>query len=457
MKIYDTLAGGKRDFAPASGEVRMYVCGVTPYAPSHVGHAMSYVVFDVIRRYLEYLDYGVRHVQNFTDLDDKIIERAAQAGTSVEELAERFIAEYFRDMDRLNVQKASVYPRASQEIPKMVELIQSMIGMGTAYAANGDVYFRVTKDPSYGKLSHRSLDTMRAGARVESSEQKEHPMDFTLWKAAKPGEPVWQSPWGPGRPGWHIECSAMALRYLGNSVDIHGGGQDLVFPHHENEIAQSEAVSGGEPFVRFWVHNGLLHLDQEKMSKSLGNMITVQEALSRYSADALRLCFLSSHYRSPGTYSDEGVAGAERAMGRLRQAANLAGPEQPTGALDAVPYRQRFLEAMEDDFNTPRALAAFFDLAREVNREAEEGHSVADAQTALLELGRSVLGLTFAEPAVEVTDELAVRVQALVDQRAELRNSKRFAEADAVRDELAALHVTLTDTPGGTEWQVTSS
>ena len=456
MRIHDTLTGEKREFVPAGDEARMYVCGVTPYAPAHVGHAMSYVVFDVVRRYLEYCGHRVRHVQNFTDVDDKIIERAAQEGTSVDDLAQRYIAEYFRDMGAMSVLEAHAYPRASQEVPRMVELIAALVDKGTAYAAGGDVYFRVTRDPSYGKLSHRTLDSMRAGARVEASELKEHPTDFALWKAAKPGEPVWESPWGPGRPGWHIECSAMVLAYLGQPVDIHGGGQDLVFPHHENEIAQSEAVSDGAPFVRFWVHNGLLHLDQEKMSKSLRNLVTVQEALAQFSADALRLFFLGSHYRSPGTYSEEAVAAAEQAMARLRQAATMDASEETGEALDSSPHRQQFLEAMDDDFNTPQALAALFDLAREVNRAEEEGRSVIGAQATLLELGRRVLGLTFAGREAAVPDELATRIQELVDRRTTLRNEKRFAEADAVRDELAAMHVSLNDGPDGTVWKVTS-
>ena len=272
MKLSDTLTGEKRDFSPAGDEVKMYVCGVTPYASAHVGHAMSYVVFDVLHRYLEYRGYRVRRVQNFTDIDDKLIDRANQEGTTVTDLAERLIDEYFADMAALNVRNADVYPRATQELPTIIEMIEGLIAKQFAYSADGDVYFRVTRDPGYGKLSHRSLDGMRAGARVEESAAKEHPMDFALWKAAKPGEPAWDSPWGPGRPGWHIECSAMSLRYLGETIDIHGGGQDLVFPHHENEIAQSEAFTGARPFVRHWLHNGLLLLGDEKMSKSVGNL-----------------------------------------------------------------------------------------------------------------------------------------------------------------------------------------
>ena len=452
MKIYDTLSGEKREFTPSGDQVRMYVCGVTPYAPAHVGHAMSYMVFDVVRRYLEYRGHTVRHVQNFTDVDDKLINRAQGVGTTVEALAQRYIGEYFKEMGALNVQEAHVYPRASQEVPRMVETIGGLIGKGAAYAADGNVYFRVTRAESYGKLSRRSLESMRAGARVEAQEKKEHPMDFALWKATKPGEPQWASPWGPGRPGWHIECSVMALTYLGQPVDIHGGGQDLVFPHHENEIAQSEALSNGAPFVNFWLHNGLLQMAEEKMSKSTGNLVTLREVLGRFSPDSLRLSILGSHYRSPATYSEEAIVAAERAMARLRQAALLASP-QAGPALDPGPYRRRFLEAMDDDFNTPQALAALFDLAREVNRAAEAGQSVAQAQEALLQLGRRVLGFTYAEVQSNAPPELVEEIQALVDRRGEYRAQRRFAEADGLRKELARRNVLLTDTPTGTEWR----
>ena len=337
MKLSDTLTGEKRDFAPAGDTVRMYVCGVTPYSSAHVGHAMSYIVFDVLHRYLEFRGFSVRRVQNFTDIDDKLIDRAAQEGATVEALAEKHIAEYFEDMAALNVREADLYPRATQEIPKIVEVISGLIDSGHAYASGGDVYFRVRSAADYGKLSHRSLDSMRAGARIEPGVEKEHPMDFALWKSAKAGEPAWESPWGPGRPGWHIECSAMALRYLGESIDIHGGGQDLVFPHHENETAQSEAFTGARPFASFWLHNGLLNLDSEKMSKSLGNLVTIRDALQRYSADAIRLSVLNAHYRSPGYYSDEALAGAERAAGRLRQAAAARRTPAPRSGWTPLP------------------------------------------------------------------------------------------------------------------------
>ncbi len=453
MKLTDTLTGRKRDFAPAGDEVRIYVCGVTPYSPAHVGHAMSYIVFDVLHRYLEFRGFAVRRVQNFTDIDDKLIERAAQEGTTVEALAEKHVAEYFENMAALNVREADVYPRATRELPKIIEMIAGLVASGHAYESSGDVYFRVRSGAEYGELSRRSLDAMRAGARVEPGVGKEHPMDFALWKSAKEGEPAWDSPWGAGRPGWHIECSAMALRYLGESIDIHGGGQDLVFPHHENEIAQSEAFTGKRPFARFWLHNGLLNMDAQKMSKSLGNLVTISEALERYSADAIRLSVLNAHYRSPGYYSDEALAGAERAAARLRQA--LAAPANPgaAAALDPKPARDRFVEAMDDDLNTPQALAALFDLARDVNRASAEGRSVVAAQETLRELA-GVLGLSLREPETADDGEFAARVEALVARRAELRAARDFAGADAVRAELAAMGVELADSPSGpTTWR----
>ena len=453
MKLSDTLTGEKRDFEPAGDEVRIYVCGVTPYSSAHVGHAMSYIVFDVLHRYLEFRGFTVRRVQNFTDIDDKLIDRAAQEGATVEELAERHIGEYFANMAALNVREADEYPRATQEVPKIIEVISGLIDTGHAYESNGDVYFRVRSDEQYGKLSHRSLDAMRAGARIEPGVQKEHPMDFALWKSAKPGEPSWESPWGGGRPGWHIECSAMALRYLGESIDIHGGGQDLIFPHHENEIAQSEAFTGTRPFARFWLHNGLLNMDAQKMSKSLGNLVTISDALERYSADAIRLSVLNAHYRSPGYYSDEALAGSERAAARLRQAASAEPNTGAAGALDASETRARFIEAMDDDLNSPQAVAALFDLARDINRGSTEGQDVASAQETLCEL-TAVLGLTLEEREASVDADLAARVEALVEQRAALRAARDFAGADAVRDELTALGVELTDSPSGTTWRV---
>ena len=461
MRLYNTLTGQERDFVPADGKtVKMYVCGVTPYSATHVGHALSYVIFDTLRRYLEYQGYQVKHVQNFTDVDDKIIQRARETGIREDELSERYIEDFFRTMDALNIRRADIYPLATQEIPRIIDTIQDLVDKGFAYPAAGDVYFRVNRSRDYGKLSHRTLEGMIAGARVQVDEDKENPMDFVLWKGAKPGEPSWGSPWGPGRPGWHIECTAMSLRYLDYPLDIHGGGQDLIFPHHENEIAQSEAHTGIEPFARHWVHNGLLQLGEDKMSKSLGNLVSVAEALKRCSADALRIYFLSSHYRSPLQYSDEGADAMERSMDRFRHALRPddgAAPgevEEGTGkGLDAAPFRQRFLAAMDDDLNTPQAIAALYDLAREINRARDSGQRTAAAQDTLRRLG-SILGLTFAGRAVG-NEELAAKpfIDLLISARAELRQAQQYALADRIRDDLAAQGVTLEDSPNGTFWQ----
>ncbi|MDP3063297.1 MAG: cysteine--tRNA ligase, partial [Chloroflexota bacterium] len=400
----------------------------------------------------ESLGYRVEHVQNFTDVEDKIILHAQQRKLTPEALTAEFIEDYFAGMDALNVMRATRYPLATQEIPRMLELIQKLIDEGYAYPAQGSVYFRVEKAVGYGSLSHRSLEGMMAGARVEPGEGKEHPMDFALWKAAKPGEPAWDSPWGKGRPGWHIECSAMALAYLGETIDIHGGGQDLIFPHHENEAAQSESYTHKRPFARFWVHNGLLQLGSEKMSKSLGNLVTLKDALSRHSSDALRLFFLSSYYRAPLTYTEEAVEAMERGAERLRTALREA-PASGGAPLDASQYRQRFLAALDDDLNTPQASAALFDLARETNRARDEGMDVSAAQQTLRELG-GLLGLTF--KARESKDAVAVEpfIQLLIETRKELRAAKQYALADAIRNKLAALGVALEDTPQGTVWRM---
>ena len=452
MKLYNTLSGQVEKFVPANGnQVKMYVCGVTPYSATHVGHALSYVVFDTLRRYLEHKGYEVRHVQNFTDIDDKIIQRAQETGVAEDALVEEFIDDYFHAMDALNIRRAAEYPRATREIPRIIDAIAGLIDRGHAYPAAGDVYFRVTSKDDYGKLSHRTLDSMIAGARIQVDENKEHPMDFVLWKGAKPGEPSWESPWGPGRPGWHIECTAMSLEYLGEQLDIHGGGQDLVFPHHENEIAQSECYTGARPFSRYWMHNGLLQLGADKMSKSLGNLVPVVEALENYSADAMRLYFLSSHYRSPLAYSDAGAAAVERSLERVRHAltpGNGSGPQ-----VDAATHTARFTAAMDDDLNTPQAVAALFDLARDINRGRDAGNRIDDGQAALRELG-GVLGLTFAERASTDADLAAAPfIDLLVSVRSELRAARQFELADRIRDGLAAQGVALEDGPQGTQWQ----
>ena len=451
MKIHNTLSGKTEDFEALDGKVNMYVCGITPYSASHIGHAMMSVIFDVVRRYLEFKGYDVRHIQNFTDIDDKMILAANSTGIDVADLAESNIADYLAEMDALNVARAHEYPRATAEIGKITEIIAKLIEKGYAYPVAGDVYFRVNQDEDYGKLSHRDLDGLIAGARVEVDERKEDAMDFALWKSQKPGEPAWDSPWGMGRPGWHIECSAMAIKYLGSSIDIHGGGRDLIFPHHENEIAQSESFTDEVPFSRFWMHNGMLRLGEDKMSKSIGNIVTVGEALSSYSPDALRLFFLSSHYRAPLLYTEANVAGQERALERLKNAVRPASAASVGSTIDASPAKAQFVEAMDDDFNTPRALAAMFDLAREINRGKDEGADVLGAQDTLRELS-GVLGISLDETAE--TSGAGPFVQMLVNVRTELRAARQFDIADSIRDRLSELGVTIEDTPEGTEWRI---
>ena len=452
MRLYNTLSGQKEEFVPQGDEVKMYVCGINPYDDAHIGHALSYIFFDVVRRYLEFRGYRVKHVQNITDIEDNIITQANRLGVSVAELTQKYVERYDEDMESLNVLRAHVYPRAMGEIDKMIEVIQGLVDKGFAYAVGGNVYFRVRNVPDYGKLSHRSLESMMAGARVEEGEDKEHPMDFVLWKATKPGEPSWDSPWGKGRPGWHIECSAMSLRYLGEAIDIHGGGQDVLFPHHENEIAQSESFTGKKPFVKYWLHNGLVLVGEEKGSRSLSNLITIREALQKYSADAVRIFSLSSYYRSPVTYSEETLEAAERGAERLRQAAG-GGDEgkKSNGSIDIEAYRQRFIEAMDDDFGTPQAIAVLFDMAREINRVTEEGHEAGEARALLKELA-GVLGLTLKEPEMPFVGAEPF-IQLLISTRNQLREAKQFQLADEIRDKLVELGIALEDTAQGTMWK----
>jgi cysteinyl-tRNA synthetase len=472
MKVFNTLSGQKEEFRPKGKTVNIYVCGVTVYDDCHIGHAMSYVLFDVIRRYLEFKGYKVKHVQNFTDIDDKIIDRANQLGVSSSELTEKYIDGYFRDMDALNIERAHIYPKATEEIPKIIEVIQGLIDKGYAYESDGSVYFRVKNFPGYGKLSHKDLDDMISRGSCEVG-KKEYPLDFALWKAAKPGEPFWPSPWGQGRPGWHIECSAMALRYLGKSLDIHGGGQDLIFPHHENEITQSESFTGTVPFARYWLHNGLLQFGEDKMSKSLGNLITVKQALERYSPDAIRLFIIGSHYRSPLTYSEETLKAAEVGMERLRQAIRDGGGGKTV--LDAEPFKRRFIDSMDDDFNTAQAAAVLFDLVRDINRGREQNYDVADARNTLVELAK-VLGFTLEAPTRPPLDagpfigllsefsyefkkaprqDLKVEqlIQLLIEAREKSRQAKQWQMADMIRNRLIDLGVALEDTPKGTVWK----
>ena len=453
MRIYNTLTARLEEFVPEGDTVRIYVCGVTPYDESHVGHALSYIVFDALRRYLEYTGLKVRHVQNFTDIDDKLIMRANLQGTTVAALAERYVQRYLEDMRDLNILPATVYPRATEEVPAIVEIIERLIEKGYAYAAAGDVYYRVRQKADYGKLSHRTLGSMIAEARVEAGEDKEFAGDFALWKGAKPGEPSWESPWGPGRPGWHIECTAMSIKYLGPTLDIHGGGNDLIFPHHENEIAQSEAATGVQPFARYWMHNGWMQFAGEKMSKSLGNFVTIADCIRAYGADALRLFVLSSYYRSPLTYSDEGMEAMKKGAERLRAAGYIQSTGSAAAGIDLDTYQRRFDEGLEDDLNTASAVAALFDLSREINRAHDAGADVAEAQALLRRLA-GVLGLTLAEPKTEREAELAARpfVELLIETRRSLRAAKQYALADDIRTRLTDLGIVLEDTPEGTTW-----
>jgi cysteinyl-tRNA synthetase len=454
MKVFNSLSGKKEEFVPIGDEVKMYVCGINPYDDAHIGHALSYIFFDIVRRYLEYRGYKVRHVQNITDIEDNIIAHANERGITVQELTQKYVERYDEDMAALNVQPAHVYPRAMSEIDKMIEIVQGLVEKGFAYAVGGNVYFRVRSVPDYGKLSHRTLDSMMAGARIEAGEEKEHPMDFLLWKEAKPGEPSWDSPWGKGRPGWHIECSAMSIKYLGEQIDIHGGGQDVVFPHHENEIAQSESFTGKKPFVKYWLHNGLLQMAEEKMSRSVGNLITIRRALEICSSDAIHLFVLSSYYRSPLAFSEASLEAAERGAERLRQAIrDSREAANSKGSVNAESYRDRFIKAMDDDFNTAQAIALLFDLAREINRADESGKDAGKAREVLKELG-GVLGLTFEAPAEAPLDsELQERINKLIEERTAARKEKNWQLADEIRDKLGELGIALEDGPQGTTWK----
>jgi cysteinyl-tRNA synthetase len=458
VKIYNTLTRKKEDFVPLSpGQVRMYVCGVTVYDLCHVGHARSAVVFDVIRRYFHYKGYTVRFVKNFTDVDDKIIRRANEEGVPALEVSERYIRAFGADMAAIGVLPADVEPKATGHIPEMVALIERLIVRGLAYAVDGDVYFEIRRFPPYGRLSGKNLDELLAGARVEVDERKRDPRDFALWKAAKPGEPAWPSPWGAGRPGWHVECSAMSMRYLGESFDVHGGGEDLVFPHHECEIAQSEGATGA-PFARYWIHNGFVNLGAEKMSKSLGNTLTIRDIVRRHDPDALRLWMLGTHYRNPIEWSEERVREAARALERFTRLFHDAGtsgdgspaPAAPAGELGALVAR--FEAAMDDDFNTPQALGAMFDLSRalyELVDRARAGAGARDALAAgvgaLRRLG-GALGLFERGPA---DGGPPLEIERLVAERGAARTRRDWKRSDELRDEIQRRGWTVEDTPGG--------
>ncbi len=463
IQIYNTLSRKKEPFETLEpGKVKMYVCGPTVYNKAHIGHAMSALVFDIIRRYLEYRGYTVEFAMNFTDVDDKIIRRANEMNIDPFELAEGYIKDFEKNMADLNIKPATINPRASHEIDQIIEMVEGLISKGYAYPLEGDVYFRVRKDPNYGKLSGRNLDDMRVGVRKEADDRKEDPMDFALWKSAKAGEPAWESPWGPGRPGWHIECSAMNLHYFGESIDIHGGGNDLIFPHHENEIAQSESLTG-KRFARYWVHNGMLQLRGEKMSKSIGNIISIDEFLTQHSADAFRYLILNSAYRNPIIFNEDVLSQAEKALERIRfglrpAEASAAGASREV--LDALASqialtRVGFTNAMDDDFNSAGALGQIFELIRVINYSRDEGATAEEllpGQELLREL-TDVFGLTLTDGEDSGSRKAADPfVQMLVDLRLELRKLKNWALADQIRDQLAAQGVILEDSKEGTVW-----
>jgi len=462
IKIYNTLTRKKETFQPLEeGHVRMYVCGPTVYASAHVGHAMSSLVFDIIRRYLEYRGYRVTHVMNYTDVDDKIIQRSQQEGVPEIELAEKYINEYRLHIDDLNILPATTNPRATEEMDEIIAMVKGLVDKGYAYEAEGDVYFRVQKDEDYGRLSRRQLEDMQAGSRIEVDRRKQHPMDFTLWKAAKPGEPAWDSPWGLGRPGWHIECSAMNLHHLGEQIDIHGGGNDLIFPHHENEIAQSESYTG-KTFSKYWVHNGMLQLSGEKMSKSIGNLVTIQEFLNQHEADVLRYLVLNSSYRRPLTFGDEVITQAEKGLDRLRSAKRGASdsakgaPGEITNLLinQISATHQGFLDSMDDDFNTAGALAHIYDLVRTINQARDAGATddeLKAAQDVFNEL-TGVLGLRLTEPK-ERGGQSDAYIDLLVEVRSELRNLKQWELADTIRIRLVELGVVIEDSKSGSTWR----
>ncbi len=460
LKVFNTLSRKKEEFKTIEdGQVRMYVCGPTVYDKAHVGHAMSALVFDIIRRYLEYRGYSVRHVMNYTDVDDKIINRANTWGMDPFDLARGYIQQYAEHLLALNVLPASYNPRATDEIENIIKFVEDLIAKGYAYEADGDVYFRVNKMDDYGKLSHRKLDDMRAGSRIEVDEKKENPLDFAMWKTAKAGEPAWESPWGKGRPGWHIECSAMSVTHLGEQIDIHGGGNDLIFPHHENEIAQSEAFTGKQ-FARYWIHNGMLQLSGEKMSKSIGNLVTIEDFLADHSADTLRMMVLNSGYRSPLTFNDEVIGQAETALDRLASALKPAQPDA-AGVSDAgmqplrdqmKKTREGFENAMDDDFNTAGALGNLFDLVRAVNQARADGASndqLAEAQSLLKQL-TEVFGLQLGEK--KGAHEADPFVELLLEVRAKAREQKMWELSDLIRDRLAELGVQVEDAKGGSNW-----
>ena len=450
IQLYNSLTRKKEDFVPMGDEVKMYVCGVTVYDDSHLGHALSSIAFDVLDRYLEYRGYKVRKVQNFTDVDDKIINRASEDDVPWEEITEKYIESFYESIDGLNVRRATVHPRATEDMPEIIDLIQRLIDGGSAYELNGSIYYRVRNKADYGKLSRQNIDEMLEASRHDLEDGKEDPADFALWKAVKPEEPKWDSPWGPGRPGWHIECAAMAFKHLGEQIDIHGGGLDLIFPHHENEIAQSESASGAVPFAKAWMHNGMLRIaDGQEMSKSLGNTFNVNSALEEFSSDAIRLWILQSHYRTNPLLDKKLIGDAARSMRRIRSAVDIKLIESEE-EVDFKPFERRFVEAMDDDLNTPMALAAIFDLCRKMNRGRDAGKDTSGAIELVREL-TGVLGFTLEAPPQKAGLRDA-EVRVLVQRRKDARAEKRWGDADAVRDQLDAAGISISDTGGETVW-----
>ncbi len=449
LVIYNSLSRRKEPFVPLrAGHVGMYVCGVTVYDYSHIGHARVMVVFDLIYRWLKHLGYDVTYVRNFTDIDDKIIKRAAERGITTEALTTEMIEAFYRDMDALGCLRPTLEPKATAHIPEIIVMIEHLVAKGYAYvAANGDVMYAVRRFDGYGSLSGKDIDELEAGSRVEVDTAKRDPLDFVLWKQAKSGEPAWDSPWGKGRPGWHIECSAMSCAHLGNTFDIHGGGMDLKFPHHENEIAQAEAANG-EPFAKVWVHNGFVNINSEKMSKSLGNFFTVREVLTRYHPEVLRMFILGTHYRSPLDYSDAALDAAKAGLDRLYET------RRRLGFVEMGEILAGFAVAMDDDFNAPEALAELFDVSRAINKGLDAGDDVS-ALAGCFAAMCALLGIVQEEPSrwFQGDDADAGRIEALIAERAEARSKRDFARADAVRDELAAMGIVLEDTVEGTTWK----
>ena len=476
IKVYNTLTKQKEEFVPIHpGKANIYVCGVTPYNHPHVGNARPFVTWDVIRRFLEHEGYDVTHVQNFTDVDDKIINTANKEGVQWYDICNRYIDSYFEVMDKLNVRRAHVYPRVSEHINDIIATVQCLIDNGYGYVVDGDVFYSVEKFKYYGQLSGRNLEDMLAGARVDVDDRKRNPMDFALWKSAKPGEPAWESPWGPGRPGWHIECSTMSMKYLGETFDFHGGGSDLIFPHHENEIAQSEGCTGIHPFVHYWLHNGFITVNEEKMSKSLGNFFMVIDILEHYDPETLRFFIVSTHYRSPLDFSDARLTEAQKSLARLRQAQETlgelsemlsAGPTAESLALreKVKELREAFMEAMRDDFNTALAISHMFALAKEINIYHKavvdagikpDGKLVAMLNDVFAETC-SIIGVlekTAALAAEEAGDSKeAELVEMLIAMRQDARKNKNYALADELRNKLNEIGIVLQDTPQGVKW-----